>query len=116
MADRKLRLKSLIARNISEILARDLKNAGIGFASVNDVDVNDDLSLAKVYVSFLGARYPRQNLQELEKVKGVVRSLLSKRMDVYKVPEIRFILDEQFDKALSLEEALKREEEQLTKK
>jgi ribosome-binding factor A len=80
---------------------------------VNEVVVNDDYSVAKVYVSFIGAKYPRQNLIELNRCKGFVRSSLAKKMDIYKVPELVFIYDEQFEKAARLDEALKREEKNI---
>lgn len=115
MANRPGRVKALIGKNISDILTFELKNPHIGMLSVNEVVVNSDYSLAKVYVSFIGAKYPKQNLEELERCKGVVRSSLAKKMDIYKVPEIVFILDEQYDKAASLDAALAREEEQLKK-
>lgn len=107
------RLSSLIARLIPEIILRDIKNPHVGLVSVNEVRVNSDHSLAKVYVSFLGAKYPKQNLEELEAVKGLVRSRLSKKLGIYKVPEIHFVLDESFDAAESLEKALEREEADL---
>ena len=81
--------------------------------SVNEVAVNSDYSLAKVYVSFIGAKYPKQNLEELTRVKGVVRSLLAKKLDIYKVPDIVFILDESFDKTASLDKALQKEADDL---
>ena len=113
MADRKGRLKALISRSISDILTFELKNKNVGIPSVNEVVINDDCSVAKVYVSFLGARYPKQNLDELNRCKGFVRSSLAKKLDVYKVPEIQFYYDDQFDKMDRLEAALKREEESL---
>lgn len=114
MADRKKRIKALIARNISDILTFELKNQHIGIPSVNEVDVNNDNSLAKVYVSFIGAKYPRQNLEELNRCKGFVRTSLAKKMDLWKVPDIVFIYDDQFDKAESLDRALAKEEQELS--
>ncbi len=113
MADRKGRIKALIARNISDILTFELKNSHIGIPSVNEVDVNSDNSLAKVYVSFIGAKYPRQNLEELNRCKGFVRTSLAKKMDLWKVPDIVFVYDDQFDKAESLDRALAKEEKEL---
>ena len=107
------RLSSLIARLIPEIILRDIKNPHVGLVSVNEVRVNSDHSLAKVYVSFLGAKYPKQNFEELCSLKGLVRSRLSKKLGVYKAPDIVFVLDESFDVAESLEEALKKEESDL---
>ena len=73
------------------------------------------LSSAKVYVSFLGAKFPTQNLEELNRCKGYVRSSLAKKMDLRKVPELHFYLDDIFYKEQKINEALKREEEQIKK-
>jgi ribosome-binding factor A len=109
MANRQGRIKALIQKNLSDILTQELKNSHVGMPSVNDVVVNDDYSVAKVYVSFIGAKYPRQNLEELKRCKGFVRSSLAKKMDIYKVPDLVFIYDEQFEKAAKLDAALERE-------
>ena len=113
MADRKGRVKALIGRYISDILTFELKNKRVGIPSVNEVVVNDDCSVAKVYVSFLGAKYPRQNLEELNRCKGFVRSSLAKKLDVYKVPDILFLYDDLYEKADRLDEALRREAEEI---
>jgi ribosome-binding factor A len=113
MANRQGRVKALIGKDISDILTFELKNPHIGMVSVNEVAVNSDYSLAKVYVSFIGAKYPKQNLEELTRCKGVVRSLLAKKLDIYKVPDILFLLDESFDKSASLDKALAKEADDL---
>jgi ribosome-binding factor A len=113
MADRKGRVKAVIGKDISDIVTRELKNPHLGLPSVNEVVVNDDYSVAKVYVSFIGAKYPRQNLEELERCKGAVRSALAKRLDIRKTPDIEFIYDERFERAERLEKALAKESEDL---
>ena len=115
MAQKSGRLKSLLYRNISEILQTEIKNPHIGLISVNEIKVSDDYSMCKVYVSFLGAPHPYKALMELKKSKGFVRSSLAKKMDVYKVPDIDFIYDESFDRADRIDEILKEEEEALNK-
>lgn len=115
MAQRSGRIKALIGRNISDILMFDLKNPKVGMPSVNLVELNGDNSLAKVYVSFLGSKHPQKNLEELNRCKGVVRSLLAKRMDLYKVPEIQFFYDTRFDEEEHMNALLKKEEEELAK-
>ena len=113
MADRHNRVKALIERNIRDIVAFEIKNPKIGFVVVNDVEVYDDLSGAKVYVSFLDTKYGRQKAAELNKSSGFVRSSLAKKMDIYKVPKIFFIYDETMEKAARIDEALAKEEEEL---
>jgi ribosome-binding factor A len=109
MANRPGRIKAVITKDISDILMFELKNPHIGMPSVNEVIVNDDYSLAKVYVSFIGSKHPFQNLEELNRCKGVVRSLLAKKLDIWKAPDILFFYDDRFEKADSLEKALAKE-------
>ena len=113
MADRHNRIKALIARNISEIVMFELKKTGIGMVSVNDVEVYDDFSQANVYVYFMDNKNQKRHLEELIKTEVYVRSSLAKKMDTYKVPRVKFKLDESYIKAKSLEEALEREASEL---
>ena len=107
------RMKAVYSRYIAEIVQREIKKPSIGLVSINEIVVNEDNSLCKVYVTFLGAKYPHQAFEELKKTEGFVRSRLAKKVSVYKVPEVRFLYDESFERAQSLEEALRKEEEQL---
>ncbi len=113
MANRVQRIPALIDRNLRDIITRELKNPRIGFVAINEVEVSADYSHAYVYVSFLGVKYPKQHLEELNKTKGYIRSSLAKKMDTRKVPEIDFILDDSFDKASHLEEVLSEEKDKL---
>lgn len=115
MADRTQRIQSIIGKNITEIIQFELKNPRIGFCTVNEVWVSSDFSYARVYVSFLGAKYPKQNLEELNKTRGYVRSSLAKKIDIRKTPEITFYLDETYAKMDRLDEVLKKESQQLEK-
>ena len=48
------RMEMTIQREISHILQFELKNPNLGFCTVTDVQCTNDLSQAKVYVTFLG--------------------------------------------------------------
>lgn len=109
MADRTQRIQSIIGKNISEIIQFEVKNKNIGFCTVQEVKVSTDFSYAKVYVTFLGAKYPRQNLEELNKCKGFIRSSLARKIDIRKTPEITFYLDETYEKAERLNKILEKE-------
>jgi ribosome-binding factor A len=115
MANRQGRIKSVIAKDIAEIVQRELHNPHIGLVSVNEVEVSDDYAKARVFVSFIGAKYPHQNFDELKKTTGYVRSALAKMVDLFQVPEIVFVYDEAFEKSHALDEALRREAEAIKK-
>ncbi|MCR5079581.1 MAG: ribosome-binding factor A, partial [Bacilli bacterium] len=50
-------------------------------------------------------------LEELKKSEGFVRSRLAKKVSVYKVPEVRFLYDESYDRFDRIEKALKKEQD-----
>jgi len=77
--------------------------------SVTDVVVNEDLSLAKVFVSILPTGEERERaLQVLGGAAGFVRRELAPRLGLREVPEIRFALDESIEHGARVEELLKR--------
>lgn len=93
------KVAELIRRNISEIISRALKNPKIGFITIMDCVVSNDLSLAKVYVSFLGQDARKEaGMKALEQSKGFIRSELSKKLTMRKVPELVFVLDDTLEK------------------
>lgn len=116
MANRNERIHALIQKNVSEILQFELKNSTVGFVSVTEAIVNKDNSFAKIYVTFLGKGDKRTRLEALNRCKGFIRSELAKRLDIYKVPEIVFVLDETYDNAKKLEDSLAREKEHIENK
>ena len=52
------RVNRLVREEISHLLQRELKDPGLGFVTVTEVDVAKDLRTAKVYVSILGVGEP----------------------------------------------------------
>ena len=87
------RVASIIKKTISEMLTRDINDKDIGFCTVTDVDVTNDLSYAKVYVTFMGTTNER-GLAGLNHAKGYIRSAVAKKLSTRKCPELIFNVDE----------------------
>ena len=88
------RLEGIIRRDISDIVAFELKDPDVGFVTITDVEVSNDHSYAKVYVSFLGKDARSQaGLRALNRAKGFIRSQLSQRLDIRRTPELTFLID-----------------------
>ena len=103
MADKKKRVQNLIARNLSDIIIYDLKSELCQLASVNEVRVTNDYSHAKVYVTHLD----RERIEPfLNSRKGQIRSMLSSKMDIYKIPELHFVQDELYDQGAKIDSIL----------
>ena len=110
MANQQKRIKALIDKNIRDILQFELKNE-VGFLTVTSVDVSDDYSFVRIYVSFF--TNPNENFKKLSRAKGFVKSSLAKKISLRRSPEIQFILDDGFFKEQRIEKILKKEEEEL---
>ena len=65
-----------------------------GLLTVMRVEVSQDRSSAKVFVSMLGGQDSRGAADALNRAAGHVRSEIAKRMHIRKTPEFRFIPDD----------------------
>lgn len=107
MANKKERIQALIQKNISDIILFEIKNPLMKLVTVNYVDVSNDHSHAKVYISHLEKSKEREALEVLNKLKGAIRSSLAKKMDLYRIPDLKFEIDDTYDKGEHIENLLK---------
>lgn len=100
-SQRQLRVGELIRHRLSEILARgevhdpDLNRFSI---TVGEVRTSSDLRVATAYVLPLGGRDAKEALAALNRNRPELRHLVSKGMTLKFAPELRFLLDETFDR------------------
>lgn len=103
------RLDSLFLKEISSIIQFDLNDPKIGFATVSEVKISPDLSSAKVYVSFFGKNYKkRDGIEALKRAKGFIKTELAHRINIRKIPDLEFIVDDSLDKAEHIESIINR--------
>lgn len=102
------RVEGTIKKEVSEILTFSIKNSKFGFVTVTDVQLTRDYSYATIYVSFLNTKAitSQDRLDELNRVKGVVRSELAKRLTIRKTPDIIFKIDDSLDQGQKIEDIL----------
>jgi len=104
------KLDSILLREISMIIMKDINDPKLGFPTVTEVDVSPDLTTAKVYVSFLGKNYKkRDGIEALRRAKGHIKSELAKRIKIRRIPDLTFLVDDTLDKAERIEEILNKE-------
>ncbi|MCB8815579.1 30S ribosome-binding factor RbfA [Desulfosporosinus shakirovi] len=88
------RLAETLKEEISQLIRVELKDPRIGFVTLTSVDVADDLSHAKVFISVLGTEDERNaSLDALNRAAGYVRSEIGKRVRLRHVPSIVFKYD-----------------------
>lgn len=88
------RLAETLKEEISQLIRVELKDPRIGFVTLTSVDVADDLSHAKVYVSVLGTEEETKvTLDALNRAAGFVRCEIGKRVRLRHAPSIVFKYD-----------------------
>ena len=80
-----------IQKYVSDIIQFKVKNKDLGICSVTHCEVTNDYSYARLYISFLGNR-KQEKMEELQRVKGFIRTELSKKLRLFKTPDLQFIL------------------------
>jgi len=80
---------------LSELLARDVHDPGIGFITLTKVSVTPDLQLARVYYTSLGDEKARQETAKaLKRATPFLRRHIGSRIRLRRVPELAFFYDE----------------------
>ncbi|MCL1917361.1 MAG: 30S ribosome-binding factor RbfA [Peptococcaceae bacterium] len=88
------RLAGLLKEEISRILREDLKDPRLGFVTVTDVEVSDDLKSTKVFVSVMGNEEAiQENMELLESAAPFIRSQVAHIIQLRHVPDIVFKYD-----------------------
>lgn len=100
-SQRQLRVGELIRRTLSDVLARgdvhdpDLNRMSI---TVGEVKASPDLKVATAYVLPLGGQNAEECLAALRRNKGELRHHIAKDMSLKFAPDLRFQIDETFDR------------------
>lgn len=102
------RITEDIKRELIAIL-REVKDPRVsGMLSVVKVDVSNDLSYAKVYISSLdGVEAAKESAKGLKSASGFIRKRLGSSLHLRKTPELKFIADDSIEKGFELFDKLK---------
>lgn len=88
------RIASQMLKEISYVLASEVKDEDIRFVTVTDVKVTNDLSFAKVYVTVLKEDKIAETMKALKNASGFIRKELAERLEIRHIPELEFVYDE----------------------
>ncbi len=95
MTARTDRIDELLRQEIGGLLAREVKDPRIGFATVTKVETTADLAHARVWVSVIGSQAERtETVRALEHAMPFVRHELGARLRLRRIPNLHVRLDE----------------------
>ena len=99
--NRGFRVADQIQRDLSELIARELKDPRVGMVTLNAVEVTPDYAHAKVYFSLLNGD-PEETATGLNAAAGFLRNGLFKRLHIHTVPTLHFIFDRTTERAADM--------------
>src|SRR5258708_36021251 len=100
---------------LTQLLARDVHDPGIGFITLTKVTVTPDLQLARVYYTLLGDEAAqRETAKALKRALPFLRRQIAQRVRLRRVPELELFYDKsvaQHDRIEQILQELKAEAE-----
>ncbi|HUS28425.1 MAG TPA: 30S ribosome-binding factor RbfA [Kofleriaceae bacterium] len=112
---RKTRVEHAMREALTEAIAADIRDPRVHAASmltVTKVELNVDMSVARVYISIVGDDATADAaLLGLEKAAGFLRGPIGRRLGLQHAPELRFMMDPSLDMSDKLAAILREDEE-----
>ncbi len=90
--NRGLRVADQIQRDLSEIIARELRDPRVGLVTLTSVEVTPDYAHAKIYFTTLVSD-AKAAVEGLNHAAGMLRNHLFKRLHIHTVPTLHFVHD-----------------------
>ena len=72
------------------------------------VSITNDLSYAKIYVTVLNDNEKEETIKVLNNASKFIEMELSKKVDIRKMPELKFIYDESIEYSNNIESIIER--------
>ena len=100
------RVSGQLRRELAQLIQREVKDPGVGFVSVSDVEVTRDLSHAKVFVTVFEEDRALESIKALKRAAGYLRRRLSQELRMRTVPELHFIHDASVETGARMDELI----------
>ena len=101
---RGLRVADQIQKDLSELIAFELKDPRVGMVTISEVKLTPDYAHAKVWFTLLkdSPEEVKQTLEGLSKASGYLRNLLGKRLHIHTLPQLHFVHDTSTSRGLAM--------------
>jgi ribosome-binding factor A len=107
------RIAALIKEELARALTQKARDPRIGFVTVTQVEVSEDLKFAKVFYSVLGTDEQKQKTAEgLEKARGFLQKDIAQNLNIRFTPHLNFILDPSLDEGMKIDAIIQKIHEQ----
>ena len=101
------RVGEQIRQELSQILAQQVHDPGIGFITLTRVKVTPDLQLARVLYTVMGDdKQKKETVKALERAIPFLRRQIGSRVRLRRVPDLQFFYDESIEHQDRIEQIL----------
>ena len=110
ISQRQLRVGEMIKQSLGMIFVRNeakLPNLETNNITVTEVQMSQDLKIAKAFILPLGGKNSEETLEKLKEFSFLIRKVLSKKITIKFLPKILFAKDESFEYAEKIENLIK---------
>jgi len=92
---RGVRVADQIQRDLSEIIAFELKDPRVGMITITEVQITPDYAHAKVFFTMLSDKQDdiQNTVSGLRAAAGYIRKELGRRVSIHTLPELHFVHD-----------------------
>jgi len=103
------KIERLLQKELSELFRKQTALIKGTLVTVSAIRVSPDLSIAKVYLSIFPSEKAAEMMETIEKNKKTLRYDLGQiiRMQLRKIPELAFFLDDSLDYVENIDKLLK---------
>ncbi len=108
---RQLQVSGVIHKELADIFIHKFKGlVPGGLLTISEVNISPDLGIAKVYVSVFPSNMGEEITKNINENISKIRYELGKiiKNDVKRIPELKFYLDDTFDRIEKINQALKK--------
>lgn len=107
---RQNKVARLIQKEMGDIFQKEAKHLFVGgLATVTGAEISPDLSIAKIFISFLNLK-PKETIEMLMEKRPELRNYLSARVknQLRIVPDLRFHIDDSYEALMRIDQLLKK--------
>jgi ribosome-binding factor A len=101
------RVSAQLRRELGTLVQAAIREHGLPFASVSDVEVTRDMAHAKVFVTALEAERAGEAVKGLKALAPELRYQLAQALDMRHVPELHFHYDDSVDRGERIDRLLR---------
>lgn len=99
---RGLRVADQIARDIAQLIPREVRDPRVGLVTITGCEITPDYAHAKLFFTVIGSD-PKECKAGLNAAAGLLRNLIFKQLRIHTVPTLHFEHDESVERGFAMD-------------